>query len=361
MNSHQILCTVQNSKVLPNQQSRERMVLCKFRLLSAVVALIVGITVTSELASAADHIDAPLARADLALDIGDIFVEQAPDNPDQTLFVVTANPAQVPGERRPWATSDEGKYRILIDNDGDGKRDNKIIIHFYTVRNDGSQRYIVSGLNGRALGYGKTGETTHLIGGGKVFIDVFDDPFFIDFQAVLDDLEQMGGPRRFCDGEEVDFLAGLNTGAIVIQIPSHQLVDRSGNTQIGVWADTIDRRTGRIIDRMGQPEVPTFFIEDDDPGLVTGLSMRDKYNAGRPKNDVANFGDQIAEKLIEFSTGDGTPYTEEQAIELVTTDILPDILRYDITSAGGIFEGNGRKLLDDGLDFALIRATGGGV
>ena len=97
-----------------------------------------------------------------------------------------------------------------------------------------------------------------------------------EVKAVLDDLEEMGGPRRFCDGDEVDFLAGLNTGAIAIQIPSQQLVGRRGNTQIGVWADTFDHRTDRIIDRMGQPEVPTFFIEDDESGLVTGLSMRDK-------------------------------------------------------------------------------------
>ena len=277
--------------------------------------------------------------------------------------MLTANPAQVPGERRPWATRAEGWYRINIDKDGDGKRDDRITIRFGKLREDGSQRFTVRGLNGRALGIGSTGKETRLLGGGKIFIDVFDDPFFIDFQAVLDDLEQMGGSRRFCDGDEVDFLAGLNTGAIVIQIPNRQLVGRKehrkGNTKIGVWADTFDRRTGQIIDRMGQPEVPTFFIEDDEAGLMTGLSMRDKYNAARPHKDVVNFGDQVAEKLIEFSSGDDTPYTEEEVVELVTTDILPDILRHDVTSSSGIFDGNGRKLRDDGLDFALKRATGG--
>ena len=130
---------------------------------------------------------------------------------------------------------------------------------------------------------------------------------------------------------------------------------------MGLWVETFDRRLDRIIDRMGQPEVPTFFIEDDEPGLVTGLGTRDKYNAAKPRNDVANFGDQVAERLIEFSSRDDSPYTDDQAVEVVTGDILPDILRFDAASGGGIFDGNGRKLVDDGLDFALNRATGGAL
>lgn len=332
----------------------------KLGLIGAVAALLAALAVGANPGDAADHVDAPLARADLALDIGDIFVEQAPDNTDETLVVVTANPVQVPGENRPWATRDEGVYRINVDRDGDAKRDARITVNFGDPRQDGSQRVTVR-LDGRAIGRGSTGETIDLKGGGRAFVDVFDDPFFIDFQAVLDDLEDMGGPRRFCDGNEVDFLGGLNIGAIVIQLPTRQLVGSHDNGQIGLWADTFDRQLGKVIDRMGQPEVPTFFIEDDEPGLVTGLGMRDKYNAANPRDDVANFGDVVAEKLIEFSSRDATPYSDEQAVEVVTGDILPDILRFDPASSGGIVEGNGRRVADDGLDFALSRATGGAL
>ena len=88
----------------------------------------------------------------------------------------------------------------------------------------------------RPLGGGVTGEEIRLKGGGRAYADVFDDPFFIDFQAVLDDLEDMGGPRRFCDGNEVDFLAGLNTGAIVIEIPGRALLrGRGSDSMIGLW------------------------------------------------------------------------------------------------------------------------------
>ena len=332
----------------------------KLGLIGAAIALLAALAVGADPGNAADHIDAPLARADLALDVADIFVEQAPDNADETLIVVTANPAQAPGERRPWATREEGVYRVNIDRNGDAKRDSRITVTFGAVRPDGRQRATIR-LDGRNIGRGLTGDTIDLKGGGRAFVDVFDDPFFIDFQAVLDDLEGMGGPRRFCDGNEVDFLAGLNTGAIAIQLPSRQLTTGRHRSQLGFWADTYDRRTDQVIDRMGQPEVPTFFIEDDEPGLITGLSMRDKYNAGRPANDVVAFGDTVAEKLIEFSDRDGTPYSEEQAVAVVTEDILPDILRFDPTSSAGIDDGNGRKLLDDGLDFALSRATGGSV
>ncbi len=41
--------------------------------------------------------------------------------------------------------------------------------------------------------------------------------------------------------------------------------------------------------------------------------------------------------------------------------MLPDILRFDTSSNDGIVDGNGRRLLDDGLDWALARATGGSL
>lgn len=332
----------------------------KLGFIGAVLALVAALGVGPDPGGAADHIDAPLARADLALDIGDIFVEQAPDDASQTLLVITANTAQAPGGNRPWATRQEGSYGINIDRNGNGKSNARIEVTFGSVRNDGRQKVRVQ-LNNRNIGNGLTGEDFSLRGGGRAMVDVFDDPFFIDFQAVLDDLEQMGGPRQFCDGNETDFLGGLNTGAIVIQIPHRHLTGSQNRTEVGVWADTYSRNLDRVIDRMGQPEVPTFFIEDNEPGLITGLGVRDKYNGGEPADDLQTFGDEIAEKLIEFSGRDGTPYSEEQAITLVTDDILPDILRYDTASSGGIFEGNGRKLLDDGLDFALARATGGSL
>lgn len=330
----------------------------KFASAAALLALVAALGIAANPGGTADHVDAPLARADLALDIGDIYAEQAPDNADETLIVVTASPVQVPGESRPWATRREGLYRVNIDRNGDATRDARITVRFGDVRDDGTQRVRVR-LNGRTIGSGFTGDTIKLRGGGRAMVDVFDDPFFIDFQAVLDDLEGMGGPRRFCDGHEVDFLAGLNIGAIVIQLPTETLMGPGRNSEVGLWAETFDRRLGKVIDRQGQPEVPTFFIEDDEPGLVTGLGTRDKYNLALPQDDVANFGDAVAEKLIEFSSRDDTPYTDDQAVELVTTDILPDVLRFDPSADGGIFEGNGRRILDDALDFALSRATGG--
>ncbi len=326
----------------------------------AVLALVVALGVGPDPGGAADHIDAPLARNDLALDIGDVFIEQAPDDASQTLLVMTANTAQAPGGNRPWATRQEGTYRINIDRNGNGRRNAGIEVTFGSVRDNGTQSVQVR-LNNRLIGRGSTGEEIALRGGGRAMVDVFDDPFFIDFQAVLDDLEQMGGPRQFCDGNEIDFLAGLNTGAIVIQIPSRQLTGNPNRTEIGVWVDTYSRDLDRVVDRMGQPEVPTFFIEDNAPGLITGLGIRDKYNGGEPADDLQSFGDEIAEKLIEFSGRDDTPYSEEQAITLVTEDVLPDILRFDVASSDGIFDGNGRKVLDDGLDFALARATGGSL
>ena len=141
-------------------------VLRKLAAMGAVVALLAGLAVGAESGGAADHIDAPLARADLALDVGDIFVQQAPEDADDILIVVTASPAQVPGERRPWATREEGEYRVNIDRDGDAKRDARITVNFGSVRDDGSQQVEVR-MGRRTLGEGVTGETIELRGGGR--------------------------------------------------------------------------------------------------------------------------------------------------------------------------------------------------
>jgi len=76
---------------------------------------------------------------------------------------------------------------------------------------------------------------------------LFDDPFFFDLLAFRNNL-------AFCAGGSSDFFRGLNTLAIVLELPNNQL----GSGPIGVWARTA--QGGRTVDRMGRPAINTVFI-----------------------------------------------------------------------------------------------------
>ncbi len=77
-----------------------------------------------------------------------------------------------------------------------------------------------------------SGETFIIEGSGGVraFAGVRDDPFYIDLTRLL---EVLGGQASSFRNPGDDTLAGLNTLAIVIEMPMSML---GGAQQIGVWA-----------------------------------------------------------------------------------------------------------------------------
>jgi hypothetical protein len=87
----------------------------------------------------------------------------------------------------------------------------------------------------------------------QVFAGPRDDPFFLDleqFFRIIPDRKPVSGPLSMLPdsatasafrpaGSAVDYLAGINALAIVIELPESQLT-AGGSSRLGIWA-TISR------------------------------------------------------------------------------------------------------------------------
>jgi hypothetical protein len=123
-------------------------------------------------------------------------------------------------------------------------------------------------------------------------------------------------------------------------VPSAEL-----GTNIGVTGLT--SKDGVIVDRMGRPAIATALIPD---------GSEDAFNATRPRDDRAVWGDDVKASLLALSGLDGSPYSDAEA-QAITDVLLPDVLTLDTTSSAGFL--NGRQLADDVIDTELGVITGG--
>ncbi|MGH9024658.1 MAG: DUF4331 family protein [Acidimicrobiia bacterium] len=277
---------------------------------------------------AADHRDAPIVETDPSLDINDVYAFQSPADADKTVLIMTVNP--LAGMEAPTTFSEDGKYVLNVDNDGDAVADKKLTTTFGHVRQDGSQRVKLVGAGVKAKG--STGEDVRTRRGGTLHAGLFDDPFFFDLAAFQNGL-------MFCPGGMgTNFFAGLNVTAIVAEVPSNRLTDETSN--IGVWGTTKNNGT---FDRMGRPAINTVFLPSD---------MKEAFNDGKPKDDQANFRDEVVATLLALGNSQSTA-------DMLADVLLPDILTVDVSSTSGFL--NGRQLSDDVIDAELNLITGGGV
>jgi hypothetical protein len=128
----------------------------------------------------------------------------------------------------------------------------------------------------------------------------------------------------------------------VIEVPDAKL-----GTNIGVWATTMNG--GGSLDRMGRPAINTVFNSGNDKNV---------FNASRPRDDDAGFGDNVEAVLATFSALDSEGAYSASELDTLRTVLLPDIVKYDTsTVAAGPL--NGRGLADDVIDAELNITTGG--
>lgn len=314
----------------------------KKQLLAAIggASVLAGALVAADTSGAADHQEAPLVAADGRTDINDLY---AFTNGPNTVLIMTVNPAA--GVLSPTTFDDDAVYRFIIDNDGDAKRDKTIRVRFGEPDGDGNQRVTIRGAGGKGRTRGTTGETITLPGGGQGIVGTFDDPFFFDLEAFFGDVKGKG-TRSFCDGSEVDFFAGLNVSAIVLEVPTASLTD--GDSTFSVWGET--RNSSGRIDRMGKPAISTVLIDDGN---------EDAFNSNRPRRDVRKWADEVSANLQLLSGLDGDGYDAATA-DSIARLLLPDVLTLDTNSSEGFVPAlNGRQLADDVIDFELFVVTGG--
>jgi hypothetical protein len=287
-------------------------------------ALIVG--AATLFVRGADHGDAPGVRVNTRLDINDVYAFRSPADSSHTVLIMTVSP--LAGITGATTFHPQGNYEFKVDANGDALEDNTFRLTFSNPDSKGVQEVRMKSDRSATEVRGITGQSTPIPGGGTLLAGLFDDPFFFDLLAFRNNL-------AFCAGGGTDFFRGLNTLAIVLELPSNQL----GSGPIGVWARTA--QGGRTVDRMGRPAINTVFIPS---------SLKDAFNTGEPADDWNAFGDIVTQKLQALGAADPAG---------LARFLLPDILTFTIGDPGGF--PNGRRLEDDVIDTELGLITNGAV
>ncbi len=290
--------------------------------------------------SASDHLEAPSVIDNGAADINDLYAFQNPNNPNNTILVLTANPFA--GEPRPIIApdsdpspiffSDSIDYNIKIDNDGDAIADVTFTSQF-TAPVAGIQGFTLTQTDASGtttIASGNTEQNLVTTSGTQVRAGLFDDPFFFDERGFFD---TVNGTGSFTGNN--DFL-GFDVSAIVLEIPNTAL----GAEQVGIYTTT--EENGIQIDRAGLPGIATALIVDS--------SRDDDFNLGDPVDDPLSFGSEIAARIGQLG---GDP--------ALVDVLLPDLLPYDVTISANFALLNGRQLADDVIDIELGLLTGGAI
>jgi hypothetical protein len=299
----------------------------------------------------ADHLKFP--GDDRRLDLTDLFVFPAPQDPDKTVLIIASNPTSAPPPIEATPTGPEfypgAVYRINIDTDGDARADVAFTFAF-SEYDDGSQTgsaWYATGAEARepepagrefaqSIPVGFGGDVRPVLvddpGQIRLFAGLRSDPFFADVEGALHGLKWTGH----------DDFAGNDVDCIALEVPTELL---GPGPVIGVWASISRRRDGVLeqLDRGGNPSMNPFINPDGE---------KDLYNSRQPADDVANYltpWSQLLEKS-GYSPADA----RQAALEF-----LPDILRYDRTKP--VSYPNGRKLIDDVYSYRFGWLTHGRV
>lgn len=310
-------------------------------LLVAVVVATVALGVSSLLspANASSHREAPFISSDPQADATDLYAFRSPDDPDTVTLIANYIPLEAaPAGPNFYNFGDKVLYELNIDNDGDARDDLSFQFRFDSHINNRNtflyntgpitslddpdlnqeQFYSVSVLNenraddplreGKVIaknlqvapanvgpvsypdGYSDVAnEAIYDIGGGiKVFAGPRDDPFFADLGGIFDLLGGISGE---------DYLAGLNTHTIAIQVPIDRL--KGPNDSIIGVRTTAYRQSLSVLRPIGDPGSQRNAVTStrgpwvqlsrlDMPlvnELVIPLSDKNRWNGSKPRFD----------------------------------------------------------------------------
>ena len=306
------------------------------RLTSSLVVAMAAATAVPAMAS--DHLDAPSLSGNGQVDVNDLYAFQSPENAANSVLILTVNPGAndrgqgLSGTDFGTGTSTTGiAYQIEIDNTGDAIPD---ITYEATFAGAGAAQTINLTRNGVLQAAGATGTTlttTGTTGTGRVSTGVFDDPFFFDLNGFNNGFNFTGD----------DFFETLDVSAIVLEVPNTELNGTSSN--ISVAARTL--LDGGQVDRVGRPAINT--------ALITG-DRKEDFNVADEVDDFADFGEEVQAAIEGLNGGDAA------TASAIANVLLPDVLTFDTSDAGGFTDGNlnGRNLTDDVIDAELQLLTG---
>lgn len=375
------------------------------------------------IASDADHRDGTIfgppgvTPENSRRDINDVFVFRSPVNADNSVLIMNVSPfstaTTLPAFTESVAyelrvanrdlvnTTDDLTFRVTFGPPDANNVQDVAVRALPAVRFPASGGVIAKGLTGTNIPLRGVGGTGGLFRAGEQ-----DDPFFFDaggFSSLLNSPTAVEGvvagrfprgtsPNGFGPGSTPNYDApnffgpSVNTLSMILELPSARLT-RPGSNVIGVWGRT--ELNGVQLDRMGRPGINTALIPPvprgtdfppDPNGLPNRNDVRNAFNAGHPRNDRAEFLDDMVSVLTAFYPAGrpgGVPNAAQATV--VANLLLPDFLVFDVTNSAGFFGqlvtvngttflAGGRKLSDDVIsteiavltDDDLPAALGGG-
>jgi hypothetical protein len=305
----------------------------------------------------AHHLDSPLALQDIRLDITDLFVFRGEIG---TVFVINVCHS-IFGKVPTPGYHPEGMYEFKIDLDGDAVEDMTYRISFGERDPNGKQHLVLRRIvgaeavdphaAGSILAGGSTNETVTGPNGLRVWAGHAGDPFWIE-----PDVSHAVG-HAFQDGTAIDLkgwepskaknaFAGHSVYAIVLEVPDTDLIaSTSGSKRVGIWAvATLATDAGgwRPINRMGLPMIHPLFTQYNE-------DLGNRLNAGRPADDFATYGDQVAKAVAAVVAATGTSEDPQAYGQKVAHRFFPNILPYEVGTRAsfGFVEWNGRSMTDN--------------
>jgi hypothetical protein len=303
------------------------------------------------------HLDSPIARQDIRLDITDLYVFRGEIG---TVFVINVCHS-IAGEIPAPGYHPEGMYEFKIDLDGDAIEDLTYRFTFGERDKAGRQRFILRRIAGRdaanpdadgtIVAEGSMNETVATATGARMWAGKAGDPFWIE----PDVLHAVG--HAFEDGTAID-LSGWDPGkarnlfdghtvySIVLEVPNAELPTDDG--RIGVWAvATLATDAGgwRSINRVGLPMIHPLFTQFNE-------DLGNRLNAGRPADDFATYGEVVGRAIAGVVAANGTSQDPSGYGVKVAHRFFPNILPYVVgtPAAFGFVEWNGRSLTDNAPD-----------
>lgn len=234
----------------------------KRRTLASSLLVLAGVgTVLISEALGSDHQDTPEVELSPRMDINDVYALPGSGD-DRIVLIMTTSSPITPAQSSTASFDPNLLYQFKIDNTGDAVED--LVLQVTFERSGADQRVVVRGpvappvagtanrVSGTAAAVDGPVET--ILGTPsdmQVFAGLRDDPFFLDleqFFRIIPDRKPVTGPLSQLPSTPtassfrnpgVDYLRGVNTLAIVIELPEAQLTG-GGSGRIGIWG-TISR------------------------------------------------------------------------------------------------------------------------
>lgn len=313
------------------------------------------------------HLDSPLARQDIRLDITDLYCFRGQTG---TVFVINVCHS-IAGDVPTPGFHPEGMYEFKVDLNHDSIEELTYRVTFDERDADGKQRFALRSVtgadavdpdaNGHVIAEGSTDEVVTTPSGVRVWAGKAGDPFWIE----PDVLHAVG--HAFQDGAPLDLagwtpnqarnlFAGHTVYSIVLEVPDAELLaDAGGNRQVGVWAvATLATDAGgwRSINRVGLPMIHPLFTQYNE-------DLGDRLNAGRPADDFETYGATIIQAVSGAVKANGTTEDPQGYATVVAHRFLPNILPYRVGTPAvfGMAGWNGRSLTDNAPDVMFTIAS----